>query len=90
MSSLSRRTLVMHLLPGATVAGAGLLAAGWTLKPDLAEATPLSMGMGTESQFNLDSLVEDAQAVVVSRPHRRARRRRVCWWRRGRRVCTWR
>jgi hypothetical protein len=33
--------------------------------------------------------VEKAQVVVVG-PRRRRHRRRVCWSRRGRRVCAWR
>jgi hypothetical protein len=34
-----------------------------------------------------ESLVEKAVVVVHTRPRRR---RRVCWWHRGRRVCRWR
>jgi hypothetical protein len=37
-----------------------------------------------------DNFTETAQAVVVTGPRRRRRRRWVCWRHRGRRVCGWR
>lgn len=62
---------------------AALAAAGFLAVPAAINAAPLRM----EPLGNPGSApVEKAQAVVVV-PRRR---RRVCWWRRGRRVCAWR
>jgi hypothetical protein len=58
------------------------------LIPNVAEAVPLALEKSLAEKA--DSLVEEAQVVVVN-PRRRGRRRRwVCWWNRGRRVCGWR
>lgn len=80
MDALDRRKLIGALLCGA--AGA----AGLALIPGAAEAMPFNSRVA----LNPDDLIEKAQVVVVG-PHRRPRRRRwVCWWHRGRRVCGWR
>ncbi len=75
---LSRRAVL------ACGSSAAMALVGAALLPRLAEAAPLPVapaGNGLD-----DALVQKAQAVVVV-PRRR---RRVCWWRRGRRVCAWR
>ncbi|HYP56952.1 MAG TPA: hypothetical protein VEQ35_01545, partial [Beijerinckia sp.] len=80
MSSIDRRALL-----GAIVSGAAAASVGLTWMPGLAESAPLA-GIGAAPSAKTQDLIE--QAVVVVR--RRPVRRRVCWWRRGRRVCTWR
>jgi len=93
MTAMSRRTLIMDILPGAmvVVAGAGTIA--WAVAPEAANAVPLGAAKG--NPMKVDDLVQEAQVVVVGSPHRRRHRRRhhrrwVCWWHRGRRVCGWR
>ncbi|MGO9390193.1 hypothetical protein [Rhodoblastus sp.] len=79
MMGIHRRKMLRTVLVGAAaVAAAGLL----TL-PETAGAVPVPMGL--EHVSKTDSFIEKTVVVV----HRRARRR-VCWWRRGRRVCAWR
>ncbi|GJD89687.1 MULTISPECIES: hypothetical protein [Methylobacterium] len=68
----------LALMPGA--AEAVLLRAGPVGDVPLGEAPPGDAPVAAD-----DARVEKAQVVVVPR-----RRRRVCWWRRGRRVCAWR
>ena len=76
MKTIDRRKLL-----GAIVCAA---AAGIALAPAALEAMPI------DSRVR-DGLpdAEKAQVVVVN-PRRQRRRRWVCWWRRGRRVCGWR
>jgi hypothetical protein len=85
MNDMDRRTIVRGILGGAAVAALGL-----TLMPKAVEALPLAMNKNAFAPAiglgRTDSLIEKAQ-VVVRRPRRR---RWVCWWRRGRRVCGWR
>ncbi len=78
MTEIHHRKMLRTVLLGAAVAAAGLL----TL-PETAQAIPVSMGL--EHVSKTDGFIEKTVVVV----HRRARRR-VCWWRRGRRVCAWR
>lgn len=94
MNAISRRTLIMNILPSVVVvvAGAGTLA--FAVAPEVANAVPL--GASKSSRMKVDDL-EEAQVVVVGSPHRRRHRRRrrhhrrwVCWWHRGRRICGWR
>jgi hypothetical protein len=83
MNTIDRRRMLRNILSGAAVATAAVAAAGLVLIPDEVEADPLATEMtGTAAGFT-----DYAQAVVVG-PRRR--RRWVCWWHRGRRVCGWR
>ena len=91
MAALSRRAMLINILPGAAVAIAGVGTIGWAVTPEVADAMPLGIAKG--GHVKVDDLVEKAQAVVVGpnrRRRRRRHRRRVCWWHRGRRVCRWR
>ena len=84
---MNRRAMLTDVLAGAAVAAVGVTVIGWAAAPGVAEAAPISLAKppGAES----DELLERARVVVVG-PGRRRRRRWVCWWRRGRRVCGWR
>jgi hypothetical protein len=77
MQTIDRRTLFRGVLVMVAVTAAGAVLGGGA-----AEAVPVS-GQGVESP---DAPIAKAQVVVV-RPRRR---RWVCWWRRGVRVCGWR
>jgi hypothetical protein len=83
MTLIDRRNMLSIVLRAG-----GAVAVALTVMPIAARATPLAVGTaGTASPENApESLVEEAQVVVVG-PRRR---RRVCWWSRGRRVCAWR
>ena len=80
MGTMDRRKFVTALICGA---GAGI-----ALAPVAANALTL----GVEETGKLaGSLAEDVQRAQVVVVHGRPRRRRwVCWWHRGRRVCGWR
>ncbi|MGO9672835.1 MAG: hypothetical protein ACLPSF_01465 [Methylocella sp.] len=80
MTAINRRAMLGSLLGAAAVA-----ALGSALTPRPAESAPLTLDKGLAA--SVESPVEKAAVVVV---HRRRPRRRVCWWRRGRRVCGWR
>lgn len=72
-----------HMLKNVSTGLAAL--AGLALVPSAAEAVLLRAGpVGNLERAPNAPHVEEA--VVVVRP----RRRRVCWWRFGRRVCAWR
>jgi hypothetical protein len=88
MAAMSRRAMLMNILPGAVVAIAGVGTIGWAVAPEVADAIPLGIAKG--SHVKVDDLVEEAQVVVVGPNRRRRHRRWVCWWHRGRRVCGWR
>jgi hypothetical protein len=82
MTAIDRREILRVMLGGAAVAAAGL-----ALMPVPAKSAPLA------TSKNLSAATENPveEAVVVVRGRRRVyRRRRVCWWRRGRRICRWR
>jgi hypothetical protein len=93
MDAIDRRSALRSLRCGIVAAGLG---AGLVANP--VEAMPLAMAKNLGSKA--DDLTEKAQAVVTRPPHRPIRHprwrhhhrrpRRVCWWHRGRRVCTWR
>jgi len=74
--------------------GAAAVGLGVTLLPSVAEAAPIALEKGLAAKT--DRPVEQVQWGPPPRPgwgppHRRGRRRRwVCWWHRGRRVCGWR
>jgi hypothetical protein len=85
MAAIDRRTLLRTLLPGA-VAAAGVATIGFSMMPSPAEAIPLTIDK--INALKDKKVAEDAQVVIVG--PRRRRRRWVCWWRRGRRVCGWR
>jgi hypothetical protein len=61
---------------GYMLAGAAGVATGLAATVDPAESAPLMVGTGS--------------GVRAGTPIEPAARRRVCWWRRGRRVCVWR
>jgi hypothetical protein len=86
MTGISRRTLLRDIFPGAVVTVVGvtaIAAAGVSLVPKAAEALPVTAD-GLNALKPTTDLIEKAQ-------WRRGRRRRwVCWWHRGRRVCGWR
>jgi hypothetical protein len=77
MTAIHRREMLGIMLVGAAVATGGLV-----MMSVPAESAPLTMSKSLSA--TTDNHVEDA--VVVVRRHRR----RVCWWRRGRRICRWR
>jgi hypothetical protein len=81
---MSRREMLTDVLAGAAVAVVGFTAIGWVVTPKCAEAAPA--GIARPAGAEADELIEKAQVVVVGP----GRRRRRCWWRRGRRVCGWR
>ncbi len=63
-------------------------AAGMTLGAQAGEAMPLSAApLEPHGAAPAGDMIQKAQVVVVG-PRRR--RRWVCWWSRGRRVCGWR
>jgi hypothetical protein len=86
--SMSRRTMLADILPGAAVTVAGLTVIGWVITPGTADA--IQIAVPTINKTETDELVQTAQAVVVGPRRRRRGRRWICWWHRGRRVCGWR
>lgn len=81
MEAIDRRRMLQYVLCGAAAATAGL-----ALTCGEVEAMPLALEKDLAARA--DTRVEQAQVVVVH--PRRRRRRWVCWWSRGRRVCGWR
>jgi hypothetical protein len=77
MEMIDRRKLISAILCGA---GSAMV-----LAPEAIAAMPID----TNFPKGFDDFVEKAQTVVVHSGRRR-RRRWVCWWHRGRRVCGWR
>lgn len=86
--SISRRTMLADILPGAAVTVAGVTMIGWFIAPGTADA--IQIGVPKINKTETDELVQRAQAVVVGPRRRRRGRRWICWWHRGRRVCGWR
>jgi hypothetical protein len=82
--TMSRRSMLTDILPGAAIAIAGVTATGWIIAPKIADAMPLGIAKTNDTKF--DEPVQRAQAVVVGR-RRRRRHRWVCWWHRGHRAC---
>ena len=82
MPAPDRRTLIKNMLPGAVVTVAGATTWSYLLKPTVAEALSIP-----QKKIDAETGVDFVQKtlVVVTR-----RRRRVCWWHRGRRICRWR
>ena len=78
MTMMDRRKFLFAALSGA---GAGL-----TLAAGAVQALPLDAGAARGLADHMKDEVKRVQ-VVVTRPRRR---RWVCWWHRGRRVCGWR
>jgi len=74
--TIDRRGLLGSILFG------GVAAAGLALTPGAIHAMPLDETLAHEPI----APIEKAQVVVVGG----RRRRWVCWWNRGRRVCGWR
>jgi hypothetical protein len=85
MNTIDRRSALREILGGAVIVTAAVATAGLALIPEEAEAVPLAME--TSPAGNAPGADDYAQVVVVG-PRRR--RRWVCWWHRGRRVCGWR
>jgi hypothetical protein len=92
MDVMDRRNLLQGLLFSAVATGLGTSVLLTTAK---AAPVPLEKDLADR----LEPLTENAQVTVNGRPARRVlhhphrssrRRRRVCWWRDGRRVCAWR
>ena len=77
MTIIDRRKFVVAVLG----------AAGAALAPSAAAAFPLGVGETGRLIGPLADEVKPAQVVVAPR---RRRRRWVCWWHRGRRICGWR
>ncbi len=88
MPDIHRRAMFAVLLGAAAAA-----AIGSALAPNSAEAALMTIDDALASKTaspEAESLVEKAVVVVHTRRPVHRRRRRVCWWRRGRRVCGWR
>ena len=90
MDAIDRRSALRGILCVAVAAGFSA-----SSLPNTVEAMPLALekGLGNEA----DDLKVKVQAVAsrpprrpVPRPRHRRRRRWVCRWHRGRRVCGWR
>lgn len=93
MAGIDRRTVLRGMLFGAAFVTAGGVA---VTTPDLAGAIPLAADktgpLETDDLFEDQDRVERVQYWYWRRRRRRRRRRWrrrwVCWWRRGRRVCV--
>lgn len=92
MEVMDRRSLLQGLLFSAVATGIGT-----SVFLTTAKAAPIPLEKDLADR--LEPITENAQVVVDGRPARRVlhqphrssrRRRRVCWWRDGRRVCAWR
>ncbi len=99
MSAIHRREMLRVMLGGAVVVTTGL-----AMLPVASESAPLTMSKSLPAPT--ENLIEEAVVVVRRRRHwvgprrhwvgpRRhwvvhRRRRWVCWWHRGRRICGWR
>ena len=99
MDAIDRRNVLRGILCAAVAAGVGA-----NSFPSTTEAMPLALEKDLGSK--VDDLKVKTQAVPSRppgrpaarpprrppprRPHHRRRRRWVCWWHRGRRVCGWR
>ena len=92
MEVMDRRNLLQGLLFSAVATGLGT-----SVLLTAAKAAPIPLEKDLANK--LEPLTENAQVTVHGRPaqkvlhhpHRSSRRRRrVCWWRHGRRVCAWR
>jgi len=83
MRDMNRRAALGLFAGGAAVAMTGAAA---LLTSEEVEALPLPAGPAPA--LETESLLQEAQVVIVG-PRRRRRRRWNCWWRRGRRVCGW-
>jgi len=77
MQAIDRRTVMRDVLCGGVVAAVAL-----TLSAAKVESAPIALEKDLAK--TAPNLVEDAGW------RRRRRRRWVCWWSRGRRVCGWR
>lgn len=91
MNTIDRRNALKGILGSAAAIGLGAgLGAGLgtaLLPPTPAEAMPVAPDKNLAAKVDdLDQLVEQVQ---YWRRRRRRARRRVCRWRRGRRVCAW-
>jgi hypothetical protein len=89
MTAIDRRTLLRKTLPGAVVTVCGVTALATAGSGLLAPNAAMALPVDKLNARGTTDLLQEAQVVVV-RPYRRRRRRWVCWWRGGRRVCAWR
>ncbi len=93
MDTIDRRNALKSILGGAAAIGLGV-----ALRPSVAEAAPIALEKDLAAK--VDRPVEQAQwgpgpgpgwgGPGWGGPPPRRRRRWVCWWHRGRRVCGWR
>ena len=83
MEAIDRRSAIRNILGGAAVAGIAATM-GVVLLPDSTGAAPAVIDENLAAKP--DNLIEYVQMRRRGRP----RRRWVCRWRRGRRVCGWR
>lgn len=81
MTANTRRAFLGNLGRGAVAAAA----AGSLIGPLIEVADAMPVDPNLDRAGKLSDLVTQAQVVVVH-----PRRRRRCWWHRGRRVCAWR
>ena len=61
MDAMSRRAVLMNVLPGAAIAIAGVGTIGWAVAPDVADAMPLGAAKGAHAE--VDDLVVKADVV---------------------------
>lgn len=92
MDAIDRRSALRSIMCAAVTAGFST-----TLLTGVANAVPLALEKDLGEK--VEAIQDKAQPVQSRRPPRRPvhrrhihrrRRRRVCWWRNGRRVCVWR
>ena len=69
MAAMSRRAMLMNILPGAAVAVAGVGAIGWAVAPDAADAMPLAI---SPREITSRSMTWWRRPGVVVNPRRRA------------------
>jgi hypothetical protein len=95
MADINRRRLLAVVLPGAVVTAAGVTAITTISLSVASSARAETMPPAAPDRMRAPKVgdVKDRAPTDISAWHRRwhrPRRRRVCWWRRGRRVCAWR
>lgn len=83
MSVLDRRSMLGIMIGGGVAATFAV-----TMAPSPAESMNLPLGAGRAPAAENTATAENIEKAVVV--VRRPARRRVCWWRGGRRVCGWR
>lgn len=87
MNTIDRRDALKSIFGGAAAIGLGV-SLGMAFRSSVAEAAPLALEKDLAAK--VDRPVEHAQWGPPPGRRWRGRRRWVCWWHRGRRVCGWR